>query len=105
MIHYAPNTIKETYLKLENDHGKNLELKIIWGNYYLNVAKGIWDKKKKEPVMRTGHSWRRIQRECSPLPWFINTAIFSLYGICAMMRKRSSKNIHIEINETGSGSG
>jgi hypothetical protein len=46
----APDVVKETYLRMKSEQGKKLELKVIVGNYYLYVAKGIWDKKKKKPV-------------------------------------------------------
>ena len=49
----APDAIKETYLKMKNEQGKKLELKIIGGNYYLYIAKGVWDKKRKKPVKKT----------------------------------------------------
>ena len=49
----APDAVKETYLKMKNEQGKKLELKIIGGNYYLYIAKGVWDKKRKKPVKRT----------------------------------------------------
>ena len=45
MIDNAPGAVKETYLKMKNEQGKKLELKVIGGNYYLYVAKGIWDRK------------------------------------------------------------
>ena len=35
------------------ENGKKLELKVIGKNYYLYVARGIWDKKKKKPVKKT----------------------------------------------------
>ena len=53
MIDNAPDAVKETFLKMKSEQGKKLELKIIGGNYYLYVAKGIWDKKKKKPVKKT----------------------------------------------------
>ncbi|MCL4420520.1 MAG: hypothetical protein M1477_02385, partial [Candidatus Thermoplasmatota archaeon] len=53
MIDNAPDAVKSTYLKMKSEQGKKLELKIIGGNYYLYVAKGIWDKKKKKPVKKT----------------------------------------------------
>ena len=53
MIDNAPDAVKETYLKMKNEQGKKLELKVIGGNYYLYVAKGIWDKKRKKPVKKT----------------------------------------------------
>ena len=53
MIDSAPDAVKETYLRMKREQGKNLELKVIWGNYYLYVAKGIWDKKKKKPAKKT----------------------------------------------------
>ncbi len=48
-----PDPVKETYLRMRSEHGKKLELKVIGGNYYLYIAKGIWDKKKKKPVEKT----------------------------------------------------
>ena len=53
MIDNAPDAVKETYLKMKNEQGRKLELKVIGGNYYVYVAKGIWDKKKKKPVKKT----------------------------------------------------
>ncbi len=53
MIRKASEAIKKTYRKMKNEQGKKLELKVIGGNYYLYVAKGIWDKKKKKPVKKT----------------------------------------------------
>jgi transposase len=53
MIDNVPDAVKETYFKMKNEHGKKLELKVIGKNYYLYVAKGIWDKKKKKPVKKT----------------------------------------------------
>ena len=50
MIDSAPDAVKDTYLKMKGEQGKKLELKVIGGNYYLYVAKGIWDKKRKKPV-------------------------------------------------------
>ncbi|MCL5989263.1 MAG: transposase, partial [Candidatus Thermoplasmatota archaeon] len=38
---------------MKSEQGKKLELKVIGGSYYLYVAKGIWDKKKKKPVKKT----------------------------------------------------
>ena len=53
MIDNVPDAVKETYLKMKNEQGKKLELKVIGGNYYLYVAKGIWDKKRKKPAKET----------------------------------------------------
>ena len=53
MIDNAPDEVKNTYLKMKSEQGRKLELKIIGGNNYLYVAKGIWDKKKKKPVKKT----------------------------------------------------
>ena len=53
MIDNAPDVIKKTYLKMKGEHGKKLELKIIGGNYYVYVARGTWDKKKKKSVKKT----------------------------------------------------
>jgi transposase len=53
MIDSVPNAVKNTYLKMKDEHGKKLELKVIGGNYYLYIARGIWDKKRKKPVKRT----------------------------------------------------
>ena len=53
MIDNAPDAVKETYLKMKSEQGKKLELKVIGGNYYLYVAKSIWDKKRKKPVKKT----------------------------------------------------
>ena len=53
LIDNAPDAVKETYRKMKSEQGKKLELKVIGGNYYLYVAKGIWDKKKKKPVKKT----------------------------------------------------
>ena len=39
MIDNVLDSVKETYLKMRNEHGKKLELKVIGGNYYLYVAK------------------------------------------------------------------
>ena len=52
MIDNAPDAVKNTYLKMKSEQGKKLELKVIGGNYYLYVAKGIWDKKRKKPVKK-----------------------------------------------------
>ena len=43
MIDNVPDAVKETYFKMKNEHGKKLELKVIGKNYYLYVARGIWD--------------------------------------------------------------
>ena len=53
MIDNAPDAVKKTYLKMKGEHGKKLELKIIGGNYYVYVARGTWDKKKKKSVKKT----------------------------------------------------
>ena len=53
MIDSAPDAVKETYLKMKSEQGKKLELKVIGGNYYLYVAKGVWDRKRKKPVKKT----------------------------------------------------
>ncbi|MHB1708016.1 MAG: transposase [Thermoplasmataceae archaeon] len=53
VIDNIPDSVKETYLRMRLDHGKKLELKVIGGNYYLYVAKGVWDKKRKKPVKKT----------------------------------------------------
>ncbi len=53
MIDSAPEAVRKTYLKMKGEHGKKLELKVIGGNYYLYVAGGIWDKKKKKSVKKT----------------------------------------------------
>ena len=53
MIDKVPDAVKETYLKMKGEHGKKVELKVIGGNYYLYIARGIWDKEKKKPVKRT----------------------------------------------------
>ena len=53
MIRKASETVKKTYRKMKSEQGRKLELKVIGGNYYLYVAKGIWDKKKKKPVKKT----------------------------------------------------
>lgn len=53
MIANAPIPVRETYLRMKNEHGKKLELKIIGGKYYLYMAKGVWDRKKKKPVKKT----------------------------------------------------
>ena len=53
MIDNVPDAVKNTYLKMKSEQGKKLELKVIGGSYYLYVAKGIWDKKKKKPVKKT----------------------------------------------------
>jgi hypothetical protein len=45
--------LRTQYLKMKGEHGKKLELKVIGGNYYLYIARGIWDKDKKKPVKRT----------------------------------------------------
>ena len=50
IIDNAPDAVKNAYLKMKSEQGRKLELKIIGGNNYLYVAKGIWDKKKKKPV-------------------------------------------------------
>ena len=53
MIDTVPDAVKYTYLNMKNEHGKKLELKVIGGNYYLYIAKGVWDKGKKKPVKKT----------------------------------------------------
>lgn len=53
MIDNSPAAVRETYLRMKNEHGKKLELKIIGGKYYLYMAKGLWDRKKKKPVKKT----------------------------------------------------
>ncbi len=53
VIDNIPDPVKETYLRIRSDHGKKLELKFIGGNYYLYIAKGVWDKKRKKPVKKT----------------------------------------------------
>lgn len=44
MIDNAPKVVEKTYLKMKGEHGKKVELKIIGGNYYLYIARGIWDQ-------------------------------------------------------------
>ena len=34
MIDNVPDAVKNTYLKMKNEQGKKLELKVIGGNYY-----------------------------------------------------------------------
>jgi len=41
MIDNVPDAVKETYLKMKGEHGKKVELKVIGGNYYLYIARGI----------------------------------------------------------------
>ncbi|MEM0133844.1 MAG: hypothetical protein QXU18_01245 [Thermoplasmatales archaeon] len=53
MIDTVPDAVKGTYLNMKSEHGKKLEMKVIGGNYYLYIAKGVWDKKKKKPVKKT----------------------------------------------------
>ena len=53
MIDNVPDAVKGTYLDMKSEQGKKLELKVIGGNYYLYIAKGVWDKKKKKPVKKT----------------------------------------------------
>lgn len=53
VIDTVPEPVRETYLRMKNEHGKKVELKIIGGNYYLYIAKGVWDRKKKKPVKKT----------------------------------------------------
>ena len=53
MIDNVPDSVKITYQKMKSEQGKKLELKVIGGNYYLYVAKGVWDRKKKKPVKKT----------------------------------------------------
>jgi transposase len=53
MMDKVPDAVKDTYMKMKGEHGKKLELKVIGGNYYLYIARGIWDKEKKKPVKRT----------------------------------------------------
>ncbi len=53
MIDSAPETVKETYIRMKNEYGKKIELKIIGGKYYLYMAKGIWDKERKRSVKKT----------------------------------------------------
>ena len=53
MIDSVPDAVKSTYLDMKSEYGKKLELKVIGGNYYLYIAKGVWDKKKKKPVKKT----------------------------------------------------
>ena len=53
MVDRAPDAVRSTYLNMKNDYGKKLEFKVIGGNYYLYVAKGVWDKGKKKPVKKT----------------------------------------------------
>lgn len=52
MIDNAPDAVKKTYLKMKGEQGKKLELKTIGGNYYLYVAMGTWDKKKKKSMKK-----------------------------------------------------
>jgi len=52
MMDKVPDAVKDTYMKMKGEHGKKLELIVIGGNYYLYIARGIWDKEKK-PVKRT----------------------------------------------------
>ena len=33
MIDNAPDAVKETYLRMKNEKGKKIELKVIGGNY------------------------------------------------------------------------
>ena len=53
MIDKVPEAVKGTYLNMKSERGKKLELKVIGGNYYLYIAKGVWDKRKKKPVKKT----------------------------------------------------
>ena len=53
MIDNVPVAVRDTYLKMKSEHGKKLELKVIGGDYYLYIAKGVWDKKKKKSVKKT----------------------------------------------------
>ena len=53
MIDNSPATVRETYMRMKNEYGKKLELKIIGGKYYLYIAKGLWDSKKKKAVKKT----------------------------------------------------
>lgn len=48
MIDSVPDAVKSTYLNMKSEQGKKLELKVIDGNYYLYIAKGVWDKKQKD---------------------------------------------------------
>ena len=53
MIDNAPVLVRDTYLRMKDEHGKKLELKIIEGNYYLYIARGVWDKNRKKSVKKT----------------------------------------------------
>ena len=53
MLDNSPAAVRETYLRMKNERGKKLELKIRGGKYYLYMAKGVWDRKKKKPVKKT----------------------------------------------------
>ena len=53
VLENLPMEVKGTYLNMKSEQGKKLELKVIGGNYYLYIAKGVWDKKKKKPVKKT----------------------------------------------------
>uniref|UniRef100_UPI0023F53B54 transposase n=1 Tax=Ferroplasma acidiphilum TaxID=74969 RepID=UPI0023F53B54 len=53
MIDRLPAAVKDTYLNMKGEYGKKLEMKVIDGNFYLYIARGIWDKEKKKPVKKT----------------------------------------------------
>ena len=48
MIDSVPDAVKSTYLNMKSEQGKKLVQKVIGGNYYLYIAKGVWDKKKEQ---------------------------------------------------------
>ena len=84
------------------------------GNYYLNVAKGIWDKKKKKPVVRTvllgSIDENGTFMEKKPKRMFSSSMVYEygnsqlVWNLCHYVYKIIEKH-HIEIIETGSGSG
>ena len=53
VIDHVPDAVRKTYLEMKSEQGKKLELKVISGKYYIYVARGVWDKKKKKPVKKT----------------------------------------------------
>ena len=103
MIDNVPDAVKETYLKMKGEQGKKLELKVIGGNYYLYVAKGIWDKKRKKPVKKTvlmgsidetgTFRGKRPKRIFSSSRIYINTETHSLCGILHRTCTRSWRSI------------
>ena len=87
VIDNIPDPVKETYLRIRSDHGKKLELKFIGGNYYLYIAKGVWDKKYVLSRKCSGYKYKPLI-----LPVFLMAANIILSLFYPHKSGRSQKN-------------